>query len=181
MKLIRQKKGFTLIELLVVVSIIGILATIIIADYNSEIRRNRVRVAGETLYGELQYMKTMVSSGNADSITGTLYCWGVHLSESKIEKLYVNYIDGVGCDYNSLSVDKEISFGSGISVSFDEGFSGGYVFFMPPFSDMYVFDEDFSDLTSSLGALNVVLSGEGADIEKVLSFDFVTDNFSLSE
>ncbi|KKT20500.1 MAG: hypothetical protein UW03_C0003G0036 [Candidatus Peregrinibacteria bacterium GW2011_GWA2_43_8] len=181
MQVLKQKKGFTLIELLVVISIIGILATIVIADYNGEIKRNRVRVAGETLYGELQYMRTMVSSGSSDGVTGDLYCWGIALSESEFEKIYIKYVDGIGCDYSALTVDKEIYLGSGISAGFDDGFSGGYVFFVPPFADMYVFDENFSDLTASLSGLNVVLSGGGTDLQRIVSFDFLTDNFALNE
>ena len=60
-------------------------------------------------------------------------------------------------------------------------FSGGYVFFVPPFADMYVFDENFSDLTASLSGLNVVLSGGGTDLQRIVSFDFLTDNFALNE
>lgn len=181
MKLFQKNKGFTLIELLVVISIIGVLATIVIADYNGEIRRNRVRVAGETLYGELQYMKMMVSSGSFDGVTGDLYCWGIFLNESKFEKIYVPYVDGVGCDYDNLTVDREVSLGSGISVNFSDDFTAGYIFFVPPFADMYVFDDNFADLTASLSSLDVVFSGDGTDFQTTFDFDFLTDNFSLSE
>ncbi|MEX0621599.1 MAG: prepilin-type N-terminal cleavage/methylation domain-containing protein [Candidatus Woykebacteria bacterium] len=56
-------KGFTLIELLIVIALIGILATVILANYNSFGARQEVKNAAEELKSELRKYQTFAISG----------------------------------------------------------------------------------------------------------------------
>jgi len=63
---IAGKEGFTLIELLIVVAIIGILSTIVLANYNSFGTRQQVKNAAGQLKSELRKYQNLAISGQKD-------------------------------------------------------------------------------------------------------------------
>jgi prepilin-type N-terminal cleavage/methylation domain-containing protein len=78
------KKGFTLIELLVVLAIIGILATIILANYTDFGARQEVRNAAAELKTNLRKYQTFGFSSHKNP---------------------TNLPDGVGCNYDGRQLD----------------------------------------------------------------------------
>lgn len=175
-KILDKKGGFTLIELLVVISIIGILAYIVMADYNSEIKRSRVRVAAESLYSELQDLEVMVSSGSYDSATSQMYCWGLFLDDSGIEEVYTVYDDG--CDYSNVTTAGSVDLGADTYVTFSYGFAGGYLFFVPPYADIALLDESFYEV-QNLDELSLSLNGDVSS--KFVVIDLLNGNYSIAD
>ena len=77
------QRGFTLIELLIVVALIGILSTIILANYNSFGRRQEVRNGAENLKSELRRYQTFAIAGQKHPIQ-TNECDGLTLERYEI-------------------------------------------------------------------------------------------------
>ncbi len=78
------KKGFTLVELIVVLAVIGILATIMLANYNDFGARQEVRNAAEELKSNLRKYQTFAISG---------------------QKNPTNLPDGSGCNDDTRTLD----------------------------------------------------------------------------
>lgn len=153
-----------------VITILGILAYFVMADYNGEIKRSRVRVAQETVYSELQDLKVRVESGNytesdigiLNPITGETeipdihYCWGLTISEDDgFERFFTEYNAENGCDYNTKEVDATVSIASNVGiVSLNDGaFTEVDVVFYPPYGDILIDGlADDESLTIVLGA-----------------------------
>jgi type IV pilus assembly protein PilA len=72
----KSKKGFTLVELLVVLAVIGVLATILLANYNNFGARQEVRNAAAELKTNLRKYQTFAISGqkNPTNLTAGLGC-----------------------------------------------------------------------------------------------------------
>lgn len=186
-----QKQGFTLVELLVVISILGILGYVVMADYNGEIKRSRVRVAQETLYSELQDLRVRVTSGDyvvgeeVTEVDGTvdteeiLYCWGSFINLEEISRIFVEYGED-GCDYGNYEVDQELKLASGASVSEinDDALWGVFVFFDPPYGDMTIFDVNFTPLALE-EEVKVTLGTAG--YEKNILINPLTGNIQLDD
>lgn len=184
-EVLRAKRGFTLIELLVVIAIIGILAYVAMANYVGEIKRNKVRISGETVYGELQGLKVRVADGNYfnDGTNDVFYCWGLELTTGSIETIYASYIPDSGCDYNNFSV---YSGGNGVLLSDQVDVSLGgdegdkfFVFFDPPYGDMKIFKQVSTGAYEDLETLDISLSGENVDSTRVVILNSLTGSMSL--
>jgi len=159
-----------------VISILGILAYFVIADYNGEIKRSRVRVAAETLYSELQDLSMRVVSGSYDIAEDEFYCWGLQITVDGISRVIADYDDG--CDYVNFELESELIFENSIeSILVNEGaLWGAYVFFDPPYSDLKVFDIDMNELSSED---ELLVSFESYGYSKSVSINPLTGNFEL--
>ncbi len=183
MNSIFKKDGFTLIELLVVISIIGILSVWVLADYNSEIKRSRVRVAADTLYSEIQDLSVRVASGNQEA--EVFQCWGIQIDDDVISRVVMDYVDGV-CDFDSLSLDRVMSVGTGVDVAVEPGFedestdvyTDWYVLFEPPYADMNVLADNFSEVPL-LENIEVRFSNSNVETEEGVRIDLLTGNYGL--
>lgn len=168
-----QRRGFTLIELLVVIAILGVLAYVVTADYVGEVKKSKVRVAGESVYAELQDLRIRVADGN---------CWGISVSENDIETFYANYIPEVGCDYQAMAVSSGgdgILLPDGVTVFVGGGVEGEefFVFFEPPYGDMKLFKQIGTGAYEDLETLDISLSGEGSD--RIVKLNSLTGSISL--
>jgi len=162
--------------MLVVITILAILAYLVMADYNGEIKRSRVRVAAETVYGELQDLEMMVSSGSYDTDGSQMYCWGLAMSESGLDRIYTVYNDG--CDYSAYEVADSVDLGVGTEVEFSDGFTGGYLFFDPPYADIKILDDDFHEI-ENLYKLTITLAGDVSSRYVVL--DLLNGNYLITD
>jgi len=179
------KRGFTLIELLVVISIMGILAYVAVADYVGEIKKNKVRISGETVYSELQNLKVKVADGNYfnDGTSNVFYCWGLDMTTSSIDIVYAPYVTDVGCDYGNSLVYGD---GHGVLLSSEVNVSLGgaegdrfFVFFEPPYGDMNIFKQISTGAYEDLETLDISLDGANVDSTRVVRLNSLTGSMSL--
>ncbi len=148
----------------------------VMTDYNSEIKRSQVRVSAETLYSELQDLEVRVSSGSYDVAGEQMYCWGLSMSESGFDRIYTTYNDG--CDYSNYEVDDSVDLGDGVEVAFSDGFTDGYLFFIPPYADIQVLDDGFYE-AEGLYELTVTLSGDIS--ERYVVLDLLNGNYLIAD
>jgi len=174
LKIFNNKSGFTLIELLVVISILSVLGYIAMADYNGEIKRNRVRIAQETVYSELQDLRVRVASGEQNE--DVFRCFGLEVTLDSVSRVSAPYDSG--CDYNEMTEDEDLKIASSVPVlSIDDGaLSGAYIFFVPPYGDMEIFNTNMLPITEET---TIVLGHYG--YEKSVLINPLTGNIALNE
>lgn len=113
---IPNTNGFTLIELLIVVSIIGILSTIVLANYNSFGGRQEVRDTADDFKSEMRKYQNFAISGhkNPDQSGG---CTGdLNSYDVDIDIATPDYSVTVNCDTSSISIPA-VAFPTGIKVT----------------------------------------------------------------
>ena len=126
------KKGFTLIELLVVLAIIGILATIILANYNDFGARQEVRNAAAELKTNLRKYQIFAISGQKNPLPSNPACDNDtrQLDYYQITASTTTYNVDIFCDNTATSVPvvDQIPWGHEVpieSVGRDNGISCG--------------------------------------------------------
>src|SRR3972149_9513129 len=70
-----SKIGFTLIELLVVLAVIGILATVVLANYNNFGQKQAVTNAAGELKSDLRKYQTLAISGQKNPVPASPNCY----------------------------------------------------------------------------------------------------------
>ncbi|EKD64336.1 MAG: hypothetical protein ACD_51C00024G0006 [uncultured bacterium] len=180
-----DKRGFTLIELLVVITILGVLGYVVMADYISEVKKSKVRVSGESVYAELQDLRSRVADGSYfnDGAEDIFYCWSMVVTETDIEVFYMDYSAESGCDYDGMTVYSGgggilLPDGVAVSVGGVEG-DNFLVVFEPPYGDMIILKQTDIGVREELDTLEISLSGENVDSNKFVRLNSLTGSISL--
>ncbi len=111
-------KGFTLIELLVVTALIGILSTIVLANYNSFGGRQQVRDAAEHFKSDLRKYQNFAISGQKNPDQSGTSCIGELQSyEVNVNAAGDGYTVDINCGGNPPSEISSVTLPTGISAS----------------------------------------------------------------
>ena len=184
MKIFDKKDGFTLIELLVVITILGILAFFVIADYGGEIIRNRVRIAQDTVYAEMQALKVSVLSGSyVQTDVETLYCKGLQIGPDGFERVSTTYDAENGCAYDSYEVEESVALADTVTATFSDdkiNEDGGFICFLPPYGDIQAVGDNYLE-AEGLYNLTIIFGEENSGYEKSIYIDFLTGYIELND
>lgn len=180
--------GFTLIELLIVVALIGILSTVILANYNSFGRRQEVRNGAENLKSEIRKYQTFAIAGQKDPVQ-TNACDDLTLEHYEILVYKPDPFDvgdsGYGarifCGSDDFEVTEQTpwskrvileevgSFSSGVPISADQIFiqffpvDKGAKLFINDVEDSFLVDSVYMKLTNDAASAvyNVIVTKAG--------------------
>jgi len=156
LKFVKNKNGFSLIELLVVISIIGLMSSVMVANYRSGQRSSDLNAAAQKMVSNIRlaqhYAMGLKDSGIGDETIG----WGVFIDKSTNSYIiFADIIETPNHNKNRLydngsgsSVDeKYLSVSLSANISIDSISFGGneinYVF-QPPRPKITICDHNAS-------------------------------------
>ena len=178
----QKQKGFTLIEVMVVVVVIGLLSTLLLANYRSSSRGSELQHEAQRLAGDIRKAQNMAMSSfkykEKEGDVGEVPCgYGIHFFANDSYSLWRDLSVDPG-DKECLQSDKQYNSGETIGrmVNLLENINlespKNDIFFMPPDAKV-LFDGD-----EIIGALEIEIKlSDDAGNYKIITLN----NFGLVE
>ena len=152
----QDSKGFTLIEVMVVIIIIGILATLVLANYKTSSSGSELQYAVQRLAGEIKKAQNMAMSSYKykEGATEEVPCgYGVHFESNNSYFLWRD-LARVSGDSSCATSDKEYNAGEKIGQdinlpnNINLSFESVDIFFMPPDPEVFFDGDEMINSTS---------------------------------
>jgi prepilin-type N-terminal cleavage/methylation domain-containing protein len=147
-----SQKGFTLVELIVVIAVIGLLSSLLLANYRTSSRSSELQYTAQKLIGDLRKVQNMAISSykyqeEAGGIEEVPCGYGLHF---RADNSYVLYRDlsPDDLDKECLKSDKIYNYGEAIGQPInlperiDLEIEVDDIFFMPPSAKIFFNGQD---------------------------------------
>jgi len=175
----QKQKGFTLIEVIVVIAVIGLIVTLVFANYRSGTRSSNLQAAAQGLVTDIRTAQNMAMSSS--KYEDEVPCgYGIHFMSNNSYFLFRDIDGDRQCSTNNKRYNPElgeeigrvINLPADIDLKTESAFLRNDIFFMPP--DPVV----FFDGQQIIGTTEVIVHEHGnIENQKVIK----VNNFGLVE
>ncbi len=176
--------GFTLIELLVVLSIMVLLATALVIDYNRQRGPRNLQIAQSELVTAIRAAQSnILSARNVNNNPAAYYIVYLDPSAGNNSQYFIQTVDNAG-GYNATAQVKNLPQGiiiNSVVVSSGSIAPRTYIAFSAPYGAVYTYTGENSGLCSGAGTVVTALSQPGcrlslADRSVIITFKDTNSN-----
>lgn len=147
-----MKKGFTIIEMVIVMAVIAVITTVVLVEYRSGAKVNRLQLAAQQVATDLKEAQNLSLSSQKSN--GDIPPGGYGVSFYPYEPNNRSYIlfadEDANKEYDTGEEVRTVNLPEGIEISSTQGAAPLDVVFLPPNSDVFFSGIDWSAWTVTL-------------------------------